>query len=111
MRSSQLNVLYMKKLIIFALLSLANINAWASPELANKNNCFSCHALDTKIVGPSFLDIAKKYLDKSDAEIYLTNSIKAGGIGKWGQIPMPLQAQLNDADANALAAWILGGAK
>jgi cytochrome c len=55
--------------------------------------------------------VAKKYAGQADAEANLTKSIKAGGSGKWGPIPMPPQAQLSDADAKTLAAWVLSGAK
>ena len=55
--------------------------------------------------------MAKKYAGQADAENTLAKSIKAGGSGKWGPVPMPAQAQLSDADAKTLAVWILGGAK
>lgn len=85
--------------------------AFANMELATKNACMGCHAVATKLVGPAYADVAKKYAGQKDAEANLTKSIKAGGAGKWGQIPMPAQAQLSDADAKKLAAWILAGAK
>ena len=85
--------------------------AFANLELANKNACMGCHAVATKILGPSYADVAKKYAGQKDAEATLAKSIKAGGAGKWGQVPMPAQAQLSDADAKKLAAWILAGAK
>lgn len=85
--------------------------AYASMELANKNACMGCHAAATKIVGPSYAEVAKKYAGQKDAEVNLAKSIKAGGAGKWGPVPMPAQPQLSDADARKLAAWILAGAK
>jgi cytochrome c len=102
---------YMKKVATAALIALATSNAWANADLAKKNNCLACHAADKKIVGPAYQDVAKKYAGQADAEAALAKSIKAGGSGKWGPIPMPPQAQLSDADAKALAAWVLGGAK
>jgi cytochrome c len=101
----------MKKITTFALIALATSSVFASADLAKKNNCLACHAVDKKIVGPAYQDVAKKYAGQADAEAVLAKSIKAGGSGKWGPIPMPPQAQLSDADAKALAAWILGGAK
>ena len=101
----------MKKLIAITLFTLACNGVWANADLANKNNCMACHALDKKIVGPSFQDVAKKYIGQPDSETYLANSIKVGGNAKWGQIPMPPQVQLSDTDAKNLTAWILGGAK
>lgn len=101
----------MKKITVCALFAIAATSAWANADLAKKNNCLACHATDKKIVGPAYQDVAKKYAGQADAEAALAKSIKAGGSGKWGPIPMPPQAQLSDADAKTLAAWILGGVK
>lgn len=90
---------------------LISMPALASKELAQKNACLACHGVDKKIVGPAYLDIAKKYAGQKDAEATLIASIKKGGSGKWGPVPMPEQSALSDADAKALAAWILAGAK
>jgi len=90
---------------------LISAPAFASKELAQKNNCLACHATDKKLVGPAYLEVAKKYAGQKDAEVNLAKSIKAGGSGKWGPVPMPAQAALSEADAKALAAWILAGAK
>lgn len=101
----------MKKLTTIALMALASTAALANADLAKKNNCLACHAVDKKIVGPAYQDVAKKYAGQADAEATVMKNIKAGGSGKWGPIPMPPQTQLSDADAKALAAWVLGGAK
>ena len=85
--------------------------AHANLELAKKNNCMSCHAVDKKMVGPAFIDISKKYAGEKDAAKKLAASIKGGSKGTWGQIPMPPNANVKDADAEALAKWILAGAK
>ncbi|WP_203422217.1 c-type cytochrome [Acidovorax sp. ST3] len=79
----------------------------ASMELAQKNACMTCHAVDKKLVGPAYADVAKKYAGQKDAEATLVASIKKGGSGKWGAIPMPAQAALSEADAKTLAKWIL----
>jgi cytochrome c len=71
-----------------------------------KNNCTACHAVDKKILGPSFLEIAKKYPGKTE---YLAGKIKAGGSGVWGPIPMPAQT-LSDGEAKSIAAWLASGA-
>ncbi len=92
-----------------ALLALMSSPAFANLALAQKNACMACHAVDKKLVGPAYQDVAKKYAGKSADE--LAKSIKAGGSGKWGPVPMPAQAALSDADAKTLAAWILSGAK
>ncbi len=99
------------KLIHIALAATALVSApaFASKDLANKNACMACHAVDRKLVGPSFQDIAKKNAGVSaDA---LAANIKKGGSGKYGPVPMPAQANLSDADAKTLAAWIMAGAK
>jgi cytochrome c len=85
--------------------------AWASADLAQKNACMSCHAVAKKLVGPSYNDVAKKYVGQKDAAATLAKSIKAGGAGKWGPVPMPSQPALSEADALTLANWVLAGAK
>lgn len=97
--------------VVIALALLATTPVFASKELAQQKACLACHAVDKKLVGPAYLDIAKKYGSQSDAQAMLAASIKKGGSGKWGPIPMPAQPALSDADANTLAAWVLGGAK
>ena len=97
--------------VIVALASLAGAPAWASTELAQKNACLACHAVDKKLVGPAYQEVAKKYAGQSGAVDALARSIKAGGSGKWGPVPMPAQAALSEADAKTLASWILSGAK
>lgn len=97
--------------IAAALLSTAALPALASQELAQKNACLACHAVDKKMVGPAYQEIARKYAGQKGAEDTLARSIKAGGAGKWGPVPMPAQPALADADAKTLAAWILAGAR
>ncbi len=90
---------------------LVSAPAFASKELAQKNACLACHAMDRKLVGPSYQSIAAKYAGQKDAEAMLAASIKKGGAGKWGPVPMPAQAALSEADAQTLAVWVLAGAK
>ena len=68
-----------------------------------------CHAVDKKVVGPSYKDIAAKYKGQADAVDKLAKKVKAGGSGVWGPIPMPAQT-INDDDAKVIAAWIAQGA-
>jgi len=75
-------------------------------ELARANTCTACHAPASKLVGPSWADIAGKHQGKAD---YLAGKIKAGSVGTWGSIPMPPQS-LSEADARAIAEWLAGGA-
>lgn len=100
----------MRIVLLVAALAVAS-PVFASKELAQKNACLACHATEKKMVGPAYLEVAKKYAGQKDAEAALAKSIKAGGAGKWGPVPMPAQPGLSDADAQALAGWILQGAK
>ena len=100
----------MKMVVLIAAALLAG-PAFASKELAQKNACLACHAADRKLVGPAFQEVSKKYGGQKDAEAALVRSIRAGGSGKWGPVPMPAQAALSEADAKTLAAWVLAGAK
>jgi cytochrome c len=94
-----------------AVSALMSAPAFASMDMAKKNACMACHAVDKKMVGPSYNDVAKKYGSQKDAAVTLAKSIKAGGSGKWGPVPMPAQAALSEADSLTLAKWILAGAK
>lgn len=76
-------------------------------ELLNANACLGCHSIDRKIVGPAFHDIAAKYAGQANAESELSISIKSGGVGKWGAVPMPPISSLSDEQAKALAVYIL----
>lgn len=86
-------------------------SAMASMDLAKKSNCMSCHLVDKKLVGPSYQDVAKKYIGQKDAIKKLSAKVKAGGKGVWGEIPMPPNAAIKDADIETLVKWILAGAK
>ncbi len=90
---------------------LAAAPAQANMELAKKSNCMSCHAVDKKLVGPAYVDVAKKYAGDKAAAKALAAKVKAGSKGVWGQIPMPANPNLKDADAETLVKWILAGAK
>ena len=79
--------------------------------LVKANACTACHGMTNKIVGPGFNDIAKKYAGTPDALNYLAGKIRKGGQGVWGNIPMPEQAQLKDAELRAVAQWLADGAK
>ena len=79
----------------------------ADQALAKSKNCFACHAQDKSIVGPAFKDVAAKYAGDKSALDYLAKKIQTGGEGVWGSIPMPPHAQISDAQAKKLAAWVL----
>ncbi|MDP4302531.1 c-type cytochrome [Leptothrix discophora] len=78
--------------------------------LAQKHTCTACHAVDGKLVGPSFREIAARHAARTDALSYLTGKIRSGGAGTWGSIPMPAQT-LPEGDAQQIAAWLVAGAK
>ena len=78
--------------------------------IAKQNACLGCHAINKKIVGPSFQAIAEKYKGDAKAKEFLKNKIAKGGSGSWGVVPMPANTKLNDADLSTLASWILRGA-
>lgn len=82
-------------------------NAYASDDLAKKNNCYACHKADAKLVGPSFKEIAAKYKADKKAEATLADKVKKGGSGVWGAVPMPPNAAVKDEDIKALVKWIL----
>jgi cytochrome c551/c552 len=77
--------------------------------LAQQHSCTACHALDAKLIGPSFKDISARHGARTDAKDYLTGKIMRGGQGVWGNLPMPSQA-LSEADASAIAQWLAAGA-
>jgi cytochrome c len=81
--------------------------ALASPELAKKHACFACHAVDKKLVGPSYKEVAGKYRGDKGAEARLADKVKKGSQGTWGQVPMPPNAAVPDAEVRALVKWIL----
>jgi cytochrome c len=99
----------MKKLAVsvFATLALLSGAAHASADLAKAKNCMACHALDKKLVGPAYKDVAAKYASDKDAAGRLAKKIREGGTGVWGQVPMPANPQVSEAEAQTLAKWVL----
>jgi cytochrome c len=86
---------------------LAAGSASANEELAKKSACLACHAIDKKLVGPAYKDIAAKYKGQKDAEAKLIDKVKKGGSGVWGPIPMPPNAAVKDEDIKTLVKWVL----
>ena len=81
--------------------------AQASEELAKKYMCLTCHQVDKKLVGPAFKEIAAKYASDKAAEGKLVDKVKKGGSGVWGQIPMPPNDKVPEADLKAVVKWVL----
>lgn len=82
-------------------------STWANDALLKKHNCVACHAIDKKMVGPAYKDVAKKYAGKADALAALTKKVKTGGSGVWGAIPMPPHPQIAESDIQELVKYIL----
>ena len=101
----------MKKTALFALTLLASLlsvsPALADQKLAAAKNCMACHAVDKKLVGPSYKDVAAKYASQKDALDKLSAKVIKGGAGVWGPVPMPANSQVSSDEAKKLVAWIL----
>jgi len=80
---------------------------FASADLAKAKNCMACHATERKLIGPSYKDITAKYASDKDAVAKLAKKIREGGVGVWGQIPMPANPQVSADEATALSKWVL----
>ncbi|HTP48684.1 MAG TPA: c-type cytochrome [Casimicrobiaceae bacterium] len=87
--------------------SAGPLDLGSATALMQKDGCAACHAVDKKIVGPAYQDVAAKYRGDKDAFAKLVQKVKTGGAGVWGTIPMPPNAQAPDADVRALVSWIL----
>lgn len=85
-------------------------DAAAAKALAAKNACLACHAVDRKLVGPSYKDVAAKHKGQADALEIVAARIKSGGSGIYGPVPMPAQPNLKEDELKLLAAWVLAGA-
>jgi cytochrome c len=94
-------------LVCLALSALASNAALANADLAKAKNCMACHSVSSKVVGPAFKDVAAKYAGQKDAEDKLTRKVLKGGSGVWGAVPMPANAQVNEAEARTLVKWVL----
>lgn len=96
-----------KSVILAAILAVAAIPAAANEELAKKNACTACHNVDKKVVGPAFKEVAAKYRGDKTAEAMLIDKVKKGGVGVWGQVPMPPNSAVSDKDIQTLVKWVL----
>jgi len=83
----------------------------SAADLAKEKGCMACHAVDKKLVGPAYTDVAKKCAGQADAEAMLIEKVKNGGAGVWGTIPMPPQAHVKDEEIQTIVGWILKGAQ
>ena len=97
----------MGALTLAAMEALAAAPAQANADLAKAKNCMACHAAATKLVGPSYKQIAARYQGQKDAPALLAAKVVKGGAGVWGPIPMPANPQVSEAEAKALVQWVL----
>jgi cytochrome c len=97
----------LSSLLASTALALLALPAMANQELAQKKACMACHQIDKKVVGPAYLDVAKKYKGQKDAEAKLVQKVLKGGGGVWGTMAMPANPQVNEAEAKQLVKWIL----
>ena len=98
------------KRVLFTLLAATALSAPAFADglaLATQKNCLACHAVDKKVVGPAYKDVAKKYAGDKSAADKLAKKIVEGGSGVWGPIPMPANTQVSAAEAKELVSWVL----
>ena len=89
------------------LLAAGAAQAQDAQALLTKYGCTACHAIDKKVIGPAYNDVSAKYKGDAGAAAKLAAKVKAGGTGVWGQIPMPPNAAVPEADVKELVAWIL----
>ncbi|MBC7719591.1 MAG: c-type cytochrome [Chitinophagaceae bacterium] len=100
------------KRIFVAIAAAATVFSISTPALADialatAKNCMACHAVEKKLVGPSYKDIASKYAGQADAVDKLANKVVKGGAGVWGPVPMPANAQVSADEAKKLVTWIM----
>jgi len=87
--------------------AVAPLDLKTGQAMMQKDGCAACHAVDKKVLGPAYEDVAAKYRGDAGALARLTQKVKSGGTGVWGQIPMPPNTQVSDADIKLLVSWIL----
>src|SRR5215211_4541711 len=97
----------MKRALFALIAAAACAPVLADQALATAKNCMACHAIDKKLVGPAYKEVAAKYAGQKDAVDKLAVKVVKGGSGVWGQVPMPANPQVNDAEAKQLVQWIM----
>ena len=101
----------MKHTLLAIACTAAGLVAWAPAmadlQLATAKNCMTCHAIDKKVVGPAYKDVAAKYAGQKDAPEKLAAKVLKGGSGVWGPVPMPANTQVTPDEAKKLVAWVL----
>jgi cytochrome c len=93
--------------LLLALAATGTAFAAGPADLAQAKNCMACHAVDKKVVGPAYKEVAAKYAGQKDAVDKLTAKVLKGGSGVWGAVPMPANPQVTEAEAKQLVEWVL----
>ncbi len=96
-----------RALLTLSTMCVLTAPVWADQALATSRNCMACHAVDRKVVGPAYKDVAAKYKGDKTAADKLALKIMKGGAGVWGPVPMPANVQVTEAESRKLAAWVL----
>ena len=94
-------------LAVAAVLATGIAQGQSADDLLKKHACTACHAIDKKMIGPAYKDVAAKYKGNAQAATTLMDKVKKGGVGNWGQIPMPPNAAVPDADIKTMVTHIL----
>jgi cytochrome c len=96
-------------MLAVALAAMASTSAFAqdAATLAKSKNCMACHAINSKLVGPAYKDVAAKYAGQKGVEDKLVQKVMKGGSGVWGPVPMPANPQVSEAEAHTLVKWVL----
>jgi len=101
-----MKAVYVAMMAVAGIVMAGQVRADAGADLAKAKNCLSCHAVDKKLVGPAYKDVAAKYKGDKGAAEKLAAKVKAGGKGVWGEIPMPPN-NVTPEEAKTLVAWVL----
>ena len=91
---------------VLSLGAVANAAAEDVQALAAKSGCLACHQVEVKVVGPAYKDVAAKYKGQ-DVLDKLAAKVKAGGVGVWGEIPMPPNVNVSEEDIKTIVTWVL----
>ncbi len=94
-------------LLSLGVMAAGNVAASDQTKLAQSSGCMTCHAIDKKLIGPGYKEIAAKYRNDKGAEANLVKKVKAGGSGVWGSIPMPPNAHVKEDNIKAIVHWVL----
>ena len=97
----------LRLLFIAIAAAAASAPLMADEKLARTRNCFACHQVESKLVGPAWRDVATRYASDPQAELRLARKIREGGAGVWGVIAMAPNPAVTESDARALARWVL----